>query len=65
MRHLVTLSDIPEEMHAWLKQEAARLGEKTGRRVHIYQVVHIAVNEYKSRVEAEARSEREVASATN
>ncbi len=54
MRHIVTLSDIPEATHAWLKQEAARLTEKTGRRTHIYQVVLKAIDEYKTRVETVA-----------
>jgi hypothetical protein len=53
MRNVVTLSDIPEETHKWLKQEAIRLTEKTGQKTHIYQVVLKAVDEYKTKVDAE------------
>ncbi len=65
MRNVVTLSDIPPEMHAWLKDEADRLTELTGKKVRIYQVVIKAIDEYKTRVEAEHPPVREVAHVTH
>lgn len=65
MRNVVTLSDIPEETHSWLKQEAIRLTEKTGQKTRLYQVVLKAVDEYKARVEAELLSKKEVANVPN
>jgi len=54
MRNVITLSDIPKELHSWLKQEATRQSSLTGKRVGIYQVVVQAVREYKRRLENNA-----------
>ncbi len=59
MRNIVTLSDIPEDTHHWLKEEAKRQTEKTGRRVHIYQIALKAIEEYRVKVEAEVAAESE------
>lgn len=50
-RNVVTLSNIPRELHDWLKQEAVRLSEKTGKRTGLYQVVLLAIERYRASVE--------------
>jgi hypothetical protein len=45
MRNVVTLSDIPKDLHDWLKKEAARRSKSSGKRVGISQVVAQAVRE--------------------
>jgi len=55
MRNVITLSDIPKDLHDWLKKEAARRTRLTGKRVGIYQVVVQAVQEYKGRLENHSR----------
>jgi len=47
MRNVITLSDMPKDLHNWLKQEAARQSSQKDRRVGIYEVVVQAVREYK------------------
>ncbi len=49
MRNVITLSDMPKDLHNWLKQEAARQSSKKGKRVCIYEVVVQAVSEYRRR----------------
>lgn len=55
MRHVVTLSDIPKDMHDWLKKEATRRSRILGKRVGISHLVVQAVREYKERVEKPSR----------
>jgi len=49
MRNVVTLSDIPKDLHDWLKKEATRRSKSSGKRVGISQVVTQAVSELKKR----------------
>ncbi len=65
MRNVVTLSDVPQDVHDWLKQEAARQSEKTGKRVGLYQVVLQAINKYRADLENNHSSEKEAARVTN
>jgi len=51
MRNVVTLSDIPKDLHDWLKMEAARRSKLSGKRVGISQVVAQAVREFRERVD--------------
>jgi hypothetical protein len=55
MRNVITLSDIPKELHDWLKIEAARRSKLSGKRVGIYQVVIQAIRELKGRTENPSR----------
>ena len=55
MRNVVTLSDIPKDLHDWLKTEAARRSRFSGKRVGICHVLVQAVREYKERVEKPSR----------
>ena len=55
MRNVITLSDIPKELHDWLKKEAARRSRQSGKRVGIYQVVIQAVQELKEKIEKPSR----------
>lgn len=55
MRNVITLSDIPKDLHDWLKLEAARRSKQSGKRVGIYQVVIQAIKELKSRIETPSR----------
>lgn len=55
MRNVVTLSDIPKELHDWLRKEAARRSKSSGKRVGISQVVTQAVRELKGKVENPSR----------
>lgn len=55
MRNVVTLSDIPKDLHDWLKTEAARRSKILGKRVGICHVLVQAVREYKERVEKPSR----------
>jgi hypothetical protein len=50
MRNVITLSDMPKDLHNWLKQEAARQSSQKERRVGIYEVVIQAVREYKRKL---------------
>lgn len=65
MRNVVTLSNVPPDMHDWLKQEAARQAKKTGKRVGLYQVVMQAVEKYRADLENNPASGKEVASVAN
>ena len=65
MRNVVTLSDIPPDMHQWLKDEAERQSEKTGKRVGIYQVVVQAIEKYRAELEGSYNGRQEVASVTH
>jgi len=49
MRNVVTLSDIPADLHQWLREEARRQTEKEGKRVPIYTIVIKAIREYKDK----------------
>jgi hypothetical protein len=51
MRNLITLSDIPTELHQWYKDEAHRrtLAKKT--HVPLYTVINEALNRYMAEVE--------------
>jgi hypothetical protein len=51
MRNVVTLSNIPKELHDWLKVEAIRRGRLVKKRVGIHEIVTQAVKEYKEQVE--------------
>lgn len=55
MRNVITLSDIPKDLHDWLKKEAARRSRQSGKRVGIYQVVIQAVQELKEKIEKPSR----------
>lgn len=55
MRNVITLSDIPKDIHDWLKTEATRRSKLSGKRVGIYQVVAQALREYKERLENTSR----------
>lgn len=55
MRNVITLSDIPKDLHDWLKKEAARRSRQSGKRVGIYQVVIQAVEELKGKIEKPSR----------
>lgn len=55
MRNVITLSDIPKDLHDWLKLEAARRSKQSGKRVGIYQVVIQAIKELKARIETPSR----------
>lgn len=55
MRNVVTLSDIPKDLHDWLKKEAARRSKSSGKRVGISQVVTQAVRELKGKVDNHSR----------
>jgi hypothetical protein len=52
MRNVITLSDVPKDLHDWLKLEAARRSKKANKRIGIYQVVSQAIKELKVRIEA-------------
>lgn len=58
MRNVVTLSDIPKDMHDWLKKEAARRSGILGKRLGISQLVVQAIREYRERVEKPSRKRR-------
>jgi hypothetical protein len=51
MRNVVSLSDIPMDLHDWLKKEAIHQSDLIGKRVCIYQVVVQAIREYKEKSE--------------
>ena len=51
MRNVITLSDFPEDLHEWLRKEAASRSRLSGKRVGIYHVVVHAVREYKDRLD--------------
>lgn len=55
MRHVTTLSDIPQDLHNWLKKEAVSRSRQSGKRVGIYQVVIQAVQELKEKTEKPSR----------
>ena len=55
MRNVITLSDLPKELHDWLKTEAARRSRAAGKRVGICQLVAQAVREYKGKLENPSR----------
>ena len=55
MRNVITLSDIPKELHDWLKREAARRSKQSGKRVGIYRIVIQAIKELKARIETPSR----------
>jgi hypothetical protein len=61
MRNVVTLSDLPPDLHQWLKDEAIRLTEKTGKKTSLYQVVILATEEYRAKVEGQLAPGVEVA----
>ena len=51
MRNVITLSDIPKDLHDWLKSEAARRSKDSGKRIGLYQIVNQAIKELKTRTE--------------
>ena len=55
MRNVITLSDIPRDLHDWLRKEAALRSKQAGKRVGIYQVVIQAVRELKAKTEKPSR----------
>lgn len=55
MRNVVTLSDIPRELHDWLRTEAAKRSKAAKKRIGISQVVTQAVKEYRERSENSSR----------
>lgn len=63
MRNVVTLSDMPPDLHEWLKQEAERLTKETGRKTSLYNVVVQACVEYRAKVEGTPSPEKEAVSA--
>ena len=58
MRNVVTLSDIPKDLHDWLKTEAAHRTKILGKRVGISQLVVQAISEYKEKVAQPSRKRR-------
>lgn len=59
MRNVVTLSDLPPDLHQWLKDEAKRLTDTTGKKTSMYNVVILAAEEYRARVEGQLTPEKE------
>lgn len=53
MRNVISVSDMPTELHQWLKEEAERQTKETGKPVFMYQLLIRAAEEYKARVEAQ------------
>jgi len=51
MRNVICISDFPEELHDWVKEEAKRRGEGTGRRYAVALVFQEAVRNLRSKLE--------------
>ena len=58
MRNVVTLSDIPKDLHDWLKKEATQRSKLSSKRVGISQLVTQAIRELKEKVEKPSRRYR-------
>jgi len=63
LRNVVTLSDIPPELHTWLREEAARQTVERKTKVHIYSVVIEACHRYKYQLENPVLQSEEVSHA--
>ena len=50
-RNVVTLSNIPPDLHQWLREEAFRQSEKAGKKVGIYNIVVQAIQKYQTDLE--------------
>ncbi len=50
-RNVVTLSDVPPDLHQWFREEAHRRSDKAGKRVGICSIVVEAMMEHKARLE--------------
>ena len=48
-RHVVSLSDIPIELHEWFKNEAERLSRERGKKVSLSKVIVKALEEYREK----------------
>ena len=64
-RNVVTLSNIPPDLHQWLREEAFRQSEKAGKKVGIYNIVVQAIQKYQTDLEVNPTGHKEVASVTN
>jgi hypothetical protein len=53
MRNVISISDMPADLHQWLKEEAERESKEAGRPVYMYQILIRAAEEYKARAEAQ------------
>lgn len=53
MRNVVTLSHLDPELQEWLREEARRRTKETGVRVHAWQLVGMAIREFKTRQDHE------------
>jgi len=51
MRNVICISDFPPELHDWVKEEAKRRGEGTGRRYAVALVFQEAVRNLKAKLE--------------
>ena len=49
MRNVVTISHLDPELQQWLRDEAHRRTEETGTRVHSWQLVNTAIQEFRER----------------
>jgi hypothetical protein len=53
MRNVISVSDMPLDLHQWLKDEAERQSKETGKPVFMYQLLIRAAEEYRTHVEAQ------------
>ena len=51
MRNVVSLSDVPQDLHLWLKAEAKRQSAEQGVKVKLYQVVVQALQRFRRDVD--------------
>jgi hypothetical protein len=51
-RNVICISDMPEDLHQWLKDEAQRRAESQGKRYAVALVVQEAVRDLKAKLEA-------------
>jgi len=51
MRNVICISDFPPDLHEWVKDEAKRRGEATGRRYAVALVFQEAVRDLKEKLD--------------
>lgn len=56
MRNVISLSDVPPDLHEWLKDEAKRRSTEMRTKVKLYQVVVEALQRYRHDVEESRRA---------
>ncbi|KKM78277.1 hypothetical protein LCGC14_1361570 [marine sediment metagenome] len=54
MRNVICISDFPLALHEWVKEEAKRRGEGTGRRYAVALVFQEAVRDLKAKLDNHA-----------